>query len=104
MNTIFKTLNLLHRSISLMPSKSISTYFPVRTFILNIRVCSIIVRTFILNIRVCSWFCITCPIPQVWISSLDGSRETANYLHVPSETWRALDYLDCVSILKIKFE
>jgi len=32
---------------------------------------------------------------KVWISSLEGPKETAKYLHVPSETWRALDYLDC---------
>ncbi|XP_065072098.1 6-phosphofructo-2-kinase/fructose-2,6-bisphosphatase 2-like isoform X1 [Rhopilema esculentum] len=32
---------------------------------------------------------------KVWVSSLDGPRETAGYLPVSSETWRALDYLDC---------
>ncbi len=33
----------------------------------------------------------------MWISSLNGPKETASYLPFSSETWRALDYLDCVS-------
>eukprot|EP00794_Sanderia_malayensis_P016849 gene16850-18548_t len=32
---------------------------------------------------------------KVWVSSLEGPKETATYLPVSNETWKALDYLDC---------